>query len=75
MTTDSKIRERAYELWELDGRRDGAEHDHWRQAREQLESEERQPAAADTLDSVSGSVQSGIPDMPARQGPDAEPQT
>lgn len=71
MTDEAKIRERAYELWELHGRLDGAEHDHWRQAREQLEAEEGQPAAADTLDSVSGGIQSGIPEMPARQG--AEP--
>lgn len=70
MTDEAKIRERAYALWELHGRQDGAEHDHWRQAHEQLEAEESQPAAADTLDSVSGAVQSGIPDMPARQGSD-----
>lgn len=70
MIDEAKIRERAYELWELHGRQDGAEHDHWRQARVQLEAEESQPAAANTLDSVNGGGQSGIPDMPARQGAD-----
>jgi Protein of unknown function (DUF2934) len=68
MTDETKIRERAYQLWELDGHRDGAEHDHWRQALEQLEAEEGQPTSANTLDSVGGATQSGIAEMPARQG-------
>lgn len=68
MTDEAKIRERAYQLWELDGHRDGAEQDHWRQALEQLEAEEGQPTSANTLDSVGGATQSGIAEMPARQG-------
>jgi hypothetical protein len=70
MISEEKIRQRAYELWELDGRREGAEQEHWRQAREQLESE-LQPEAMITLDSVGGSGRSGIAEMPVRQPPDA----
>jgi hypothetical protein len=70
MISEEKIRQRAYELWELDGRREDAEQEHWRQAREQLESE-LQPDAINTLDSVGGSGQSGIPEMPVRQPRDA----
>jgi hypothetical protein len=72
MIDDAKIRERAYELWELDGRPEGAEYSHWLQAREQLESEARQPAAANTLDSVGGSTESGIPELPVDQGTHTE---
>jgi len=60
MIDDSQIRERAYELWELAGKPDGAEQDHWREAREQLQAQQ-QPAGADTLDAVSGGMQSGGP--------------
>lgn len=68
MIDDEKIRQRAYELWELDGRRDGAEQDHWRQAREQLEAES-QPAGSNNLDSAGVNGQSGIAEMPVRQAP------
>lgn len=30
MIDDSKVRERAYELWEKDGRREGSEEFYWR---------------------------------------------
>jgi hypothetical protein len=39
MIDDSKVRERAYELWEKDGRREGAEEFYWQLAQEQLEAE------------------------------------
>ena len=39
MTEESNIRERAYELWEKDGRPEGAEEFYWRLAQEQLEAE------------------------------------
>lgn len=69
MIDEEKVRQRAYELWELDGRREGAENDHWRQAREQLEAE-IQPAGSKTLDSVGGNAQTGIAEMPVRQPPE-----
>jgi hypothetical protein len=66
MIDEEKIRERAYELWELAGKPEGEAQDHWRQARVQLEAE-TQPPGSNTLDSVGGATQSGIPEMPVRQ--------
>lgn len=67
MIDEEKIRERAYELWELDGKPEGADQDYWRQAQVQLEAE-IQPPGANTLDSAGGTTQGGIPDMPVNQG-------
>jgi hypothetical protein len=39
MIDDSKVRERAYELWEKDGRPGGSEALYWRLAQEQIEAE------------------------------------
>lgn len=39
MIDDLKVRERAYELWEKDGRPQGSEELYWRLAQEQLEAE------------------------------------
>lgn len=69
MIDEQKIRQRAYELWELDGQHDGAEQEHWRQAREQLEAE-IQPPGNNNLDSVGESGQAGIAEMPVRQPPE-----
>jgi hypothetical protein len=66
MIDEQKIRERAYELWELDGKPDGTDQEYWRQAQVQLEAE-IQPPGSNTLDSVGGATQSGIPEMPVRQ--------
>jgi hypothetical protein len=65
MIDEAKIRERAYELWELAGSTEGDELVYWHQAREQLESEQ-QPPGANTLDSASGLGQTGIPGMPTQ---------
>jgi hypothetical protein len=44
MIDDSKVRERAYELWEKDGRPEESEEFYWRLAQGQLETEaSRQP--------------------------------
>ncbi|MDB6052013.1 MAG: hypothetical protein JWR17_4759 [Pseudomonas sp.] len=64
MIDEEKIRQRAYELWELEGQPEAMEHEHWRQAREQLEAEQ-QPPEANTLDSVAGAEQTGIAGQPA----------
>lgn len=69
MIDEEKIRQRAYELWELDGKREGAEQDYWHQAREQLDAEV-QPAGNNNLDSVSVNGQAGIPEMPVHQTPE-----
>jgi hypothetical protein len=66
MIDEAKIRERAYELWELHGQQEGMEAEHWRQAIAQLEAEKK-TAECSTLDSVSSSGQSGIAQMPVDQ--------
>jgi len=58
MIDESKIRQRAYELWERDARSDGAAEYYWRLAQEQLE-KEGQPSAADTFEPASGEWESG----------------
>lgn len=47
MIDESKVRERAYELWEKDGRPEGSEEFYWRLAQEQLESEATRQATDD----------------------------
>jgi len=37
---EDRVRERAYALWEQDGRRNGPSDDYWRQARSEVEAEE-----------------------------------
>ena len=37
---ESKIRTRAYHLWQAEGFPDGREHDHWRQAEREIETED-----------------------------------
>lgn len=37
MSDDKSIRERAYALWEEHGRPHGREHEHWEQARREIE--------------------------------------
>lgn len=53
MIEESKIRERAYELWEKDGRSEESEQFYWRLAQDQLEAEV-QPSDANTPNPVSG---------------------
>lgn len=41
---DTRIRDRAYDLWERDGRPEGRHDDHWHQARRELEGDGGIPA-------------------------------
>lgn len=41
---EERIRTRAYELWEAEGRPEGREIDHWLQAVQELAAEKRRPA-------------------------------
>ena len=43
---DEAIRDRAYAIWEREGRPQGRERDHWLQARWELSGEEAKAAAA-----------------------------
>jgi uncharacterized protein YfaQ (DUF2300 family) len=42
---DERVRRRAYELWESEGRPAGREHDHWLQAEREVAATPRQHAA------------------------------
>ncbi|MEI7599531.1 MAG: DUF2934 domain-containing protein [Aestuariivirga sp.] len=44
----ARIRERAYMIWERDGRPDGHALMHWVKAREEVEAEDKQAAADNT---------------------------
>lgn len=57
---DTRIRERAYELWESEGRPDGRHEEHWQQARRELDGGEAAPAADGTPDAAPG-PDAGIP--------------
>jgi len=56
---EEQIRRRAYEIWERDGRPEGREAEHWRQAAQEIEAEEN--AAA-----IGGA--SGTPPEPKKSG-------
>ncbi|MDB5370473.1 MAG: hypothetical protein JWP20_2031 [Roseomonas sp.] len=44
-----RIRERAYALWDADGRREGATEEYWHRARAELDQEERSGSLDDQL--------------------------
>ena len=82
-TDDERIRRRAYEIWEREGRPEGREAEHWRKAAEELASESspadtqevpaarvRGPAKLDESTSDTGA----IPAAPAPAAPGPEPQ-
>ncbi|WP_408598525.1 DUF2934 domain-containing protein [Pseudomonas sp. PLMAX] len=52
MIDETTIRERAYALWEKDGRPEGAANFYWHLAREQLEAGARRLHDQDSLDHV-----------------------
>lgn len=79
MTTASRpdpqaIRELAYYLWELDGRRDGPSEIYWYQAERQL-AEAHAPTKAATPRAVDDSIKESFPasDPPASRIPDKPP--
>lgn len=45
---EKRVRERAYEIWESEGRPEGRQHEHWQQARAEF-SEAKAEAAAGTV--------------------------
>jgi hypothetical protein len=42
-TIEDRVRDRAYALWERDGRPDGRSDEYWQQARSEVEAEEAEP--------------------------------
>jgi hypothetical protein len=49
---EDRVRERAYALWEMDGRPDGRSEEYWRQARSEVEAEEAEPGNESTDDAT-----------------------
>jgi hypothetical protein len=42
-TNEGRVRDRAYALWEKDGRPDGRSDEYWRQARSEIDAEDAKP--------------------------------
>ena len=63
--TDAAIRDRAYELWDRNGRLDGRDIDYWLQAARELEEEERLAATSEDRPMSAGAdgLAAGDPDM------------
>jgi hypothetical protein len=71
---EKRIRDRAYALWEAEGRQEGAHDEHWHRARQEIEDEERSGSLDDQLaDSFPASDPPSIsdPDTGARALPAA----
>ena len=62
---EDRVRERAYALWEQDGRLNGRSDDYWRQARSEVEAEEA--GARNDADGTGKDVSTSTvpPDKPA----------
>ena len=66
--TDSRVRERAYQLWEESGRPDGREHEHWAQAEREIAvgASLVQPSATSAKSSVPASGETTRKRAPAK---------
>ncbi|MCQ4273762.1 DUF2934 domain-containing protein [Stutzerimonas degradans] len=54
MNIEERIRQRAYEIWDAEGRPDGQEAEHWQRARDEIEPYEQEG------DALPGSIESGV---------------
>jgi hypothetical protein len=54
MNLDERIRERAYQLWEAEGKPEGQDFEHWLRAREEVEPGDEEG------DSLAGGVESSV---------------
>ena len=67
-----KIRDRAYAIWEREGRPEGREHQHWEQAQQEIDDEggdERAPLAGETTEAPVPGVGSGSHPAPGETTP------
>lgn len=65
--TNDRIRERAYQIWEAEGRPEGQEAEHWHRAREDVEGFPKEG------DPLAGGVESSVaPPTPKPTGNDEE---
>lgn len=53
---DERIRERAYAIWEEEGRPEGNDYHHWLRAVEELRTEAGQAPAADAAETMAGTA-------------------
>lgn len=60
MDREDRIRRRAYDLWVSEGRPEGRDIEHWQQASEQIDSEDRSLAERGGGDSSAGGLSSGL---------------
>jgi hypothetical protein len=57
---DSKVRDRAYQIWEREGRPEGATQSHWKQAYAELQAEAEHADNEDSPHVGTGGVESGV---------------
>lgn len=63
MSDEQRIRDRAYEIWEANGRPEGQDGEHWSQARDEMEPFYKEG------DATAGSVESSVSiPMPKPEG-------
>ena len=69
-----KVRERAYQIWEREGRQDGRAEEHWSQAEQELAAPRESaasdivvPQAAAAAPSVNGSAKTAKPSAPRKR--------
>lgn len=77
-TREERVRERAYEIWEQEGRTHGRAAEHWRRAEAEIDAEERQTTstesasaqiAADAGATTVGPTEKEEADAPVRSRP------
>jgi len=54
MNIEERIRQRAYEIWDAEGRPEGQEAEHWQRARDEIEPYEQEG------DALPGSIESSV---------------
>lgn len=57
---EERIRSRAYEIWEREGRPEGRHREHWQQAASEVEAEEGQGAGGEATSAPPSGVSSGL---------------
>lgn len=60
---DSRVRERAYQRWEAEGRPAGRHDDHWHEAAREVDGEDRSPISVESVQAAAAIT----PDMPAKK--------
>jgi hypothetical protein len=68
MSKEDRIRRRAYEIWEQEGRPHGRDWDHWTRAAQEIEKEGVAPEAANSAGSPARKRSGGRRSSPAVQG-------